>query len=160
MLINDQVNYISDRLNIPFTTVKKIIKSYNELLVEEVYLGMEVRVGYLLRIIPEVKTNNYIATTGYEARVISNNTLIPYNTCLNVLTTYLDMVVDAITNHKNFDITGLVNIKSRWSESDNELKVYTNISRTLTDSLKEMGKSVRVKLNINLRHLLKNGVTV
>lgn len=160
LLINDQVKIISDRLNIPFTTVKSIVKAYTNLLVEEVHLGMEVRVGYLLRIIPETKTNNFIATTGYEASVISKNLSIPYITCISVLTSYLDLVVESIQSQKNFDIVGLVNIKSKWVESDKELKIYTNISRILSDDLKEMGKSVRVKLNINVRHLLKNGVAV
>jgi hypothetical protein len=159
LLIDDQVEIIAKKLNIPEVTVKEIIKSYIRLLVEEVHMQMEVRVGYLLRIVPAEKLNNYIATTGYEASVISENLSIPYVTVLSVLTSYLDMVVDAIRSNKNFNIVGLVNIKSHVGETG-EIKVYTNISRTLTDRLKEMGKSVRVKLNINLRHLLKEGGSI
>lgn len=157
MLIDDQVDYISNKLNIPFTTVKRVLKSYNHLLVREVHMGMEVRVGYLLRLVPETVTNSYIATTGYEAMVISKDTSVPYVTVLSILTSYLDMIVDALRNLTSFDIVGLVNFKSSIDKSTGQFSVYTSTSTALTNSLKR-GQSVRVKFNINLRHLLKSEV--
>lgn len=159
-LIDEQVTHIATRLNLPFSTVKKIIKSYIRLLENEIYMGMEVRVGYILSIVPKVTKNNYLATTGYEASLLEESLNVPYNTVLSVLTLYLDMIIDSIKNHRDFDIVGLVNLNSVQDESTGETKVYANISRTITDSLKPKGMSVRVKLNINLRHLIKTGVTV
>ncbi|PHE64364.1 hypothetical protein COF68_05860 [Bacillus toyonensis] len=158
VLTDEQSEIISEQLNIPFTTVKSILKSYRNLLAEEVYLGMEVRLGYILRLVPETTTNNYLATTGYEASVISKQTSIPYNTVLSVITSYLEMIVDSLAKCKNFDVVGLVNLKSYCDDETNEFKVYSSTSRTLIDSLRETGKSVRVKLNINLRDLLKRRV--
>lgn len=157
VLLDDQVKIVSSKLNIPSTTVKTVIKNYNRLLIDEVLMGMEVRVGYLLRLVPSTITNNYIATTGYNAYVVSRDTSVPINTVLSILTSYLDLVVDSLKEYKNFDIVGIVNIKSNYDEESGNLSINTNTSRSLTGILKE-GQSVRVKFNINLRHLLKSGV--
>lgn len=45
VLTNMQSEVISEKLNIPFVTVRTVIKNYRYILAEELYLGMEVRLG-------------------------------------------------------------------------------------------------------------------
>lgn len=160
LLIQEQVKIVSSKLNIPYTTVKSILDAYLDLLIDEILLGMEVRLGYVLRIEPKALKSVYLATTGYEAHVISENLSIPYNTVLNVLTTYLDMIVDALRNNKTFYVVGLVTIKSTVNEETGATTVNALISRTVTEMLRSRDMSVRVKLNINLRDIIKTGVSV
>lgn len=154
MLLNDQVKILSTRLNVPSTTVKMIIDHYSSLLKEEIQLGMEVRVGSVLRFVPtNGVTNSYMCTTGYEATVIAKNTSVPYVTVLTILTSYLDLIEESIKELKGFDIVGLVNIKSKLDDSG-KIKVSSSTSRTLMEKLITEDNPVRVKFNINLRHLL------
>ncbi|MRB12831.1 hypothetical protein GH893_31300, partial [Bacillus thuringiensis] len=89
-------------------------KNYRYILAEELYLGMEVRLGYILKLVPDVITNNYLATTGYEASVISTRTNIPYNTVLSIVTSYLDMIIDTLARGKDFNVVGIVTLKSSF----------------------------------------------
>ncbi|PGF05105.1 hypothetical protein [Bacillus toyonensis] len=160
VLTNMQSEVISEKLNIPFVTVRTVIKNYRYILAEELYLGMEVRLGYILKLVPDVITNNYLATTGYEASVISTRTNIPYNTVLSIVTSYLDMIIDTLARGKDFNVVGIVTLKSSFDGETGELKVNTSTSRTLVDDLREHDKAVRVKLNKNLRDLFKKRVSI
>ncbi|MGF2714962.1 hypothetical protein ACQUY5_22225 [Bacillus cereus] len=160
VLTDMQAEVISEQLNIPFVTVKTVIKNYRYILSEELHLGMEVRLGYILKLVPDVVTNNYLATTGYEASVISDNTSIPYNTVLSIITSYLDMIIDTLAKGKDFNVVGVVTLKSSFDGETSELKINTSTSRTLVDSLREYDRAVRVKLNKNLRDLFKKRVSI
>ncbi|MEC2463373.1 hypothetical protein P9X10_00480 [Bacillus cereus] len=160
VLTDNQAEVISEKLNIPFVTVKTVLKAYRSILAKEVYLGMEVRLGYILKLVPNEVTNNYLATTGYEASVISEESNIPYITVLSIITSYLDMIIDTLASGKDFNVVGLVTLKSTLDDETGEFKVYTSTSRTLVDSLRYHDRSVRVKLNKNLRDLFKKRVSV
>lgn len=70
------------------------------------------------------------------------------------------MIIDTLARGKDFNVVGIVTLKSSFDGETGELKVNTSTSRTLVDDLREHDRAVRVKLNKNLRDLFKKRVSI
>lgn len=152
----DHMEYLSTTLKLPVKTIKTIVKGYTDLLTSELMMGMEARLGYLAQIVPEVKTNTYLATTGYEAKVLSESIGVPYTTCLTVISTYLDYGVDLLKQGKVFNLNGIITFRMKEDKEKGVTTLNSSISRSITSLLNTRGIKVRVRFNINLRHIINN----
>ena len=81
---------IADELNIEQCKVKAIIDRYIELCRENLLNGHVVQIFGLVTLVPDVKVDDFIATTAWYSKQISMLESVPFYTALQTVKGYLE----------------------------------------------------------------------
>ena len=140
---------IADELNIEQCKVKAIIDRYIELCRENLLNGHVVQIFGLVTLVPDIKVDNFIATTAWYSKQISRLESVPFYTALQTVKGYLESMQETLLEGKDVTIPRLVGIYSLQTV-DNTYKVRSQISDTISKEILDGCRcvtSVRVHTN-------------
>lgn len=147
---------IADELNIEQTKVKLIIDRYVSLCREDLLNGHVVQIFGLVTLVPNVRVDDFVATTAWYSKVISRMETIPYYTVLQTIKWYIDSMQRTLLKGKDVTIPRLVGLYSLRTVN-NTYKVRSQISETVSKEI-SMGCRCVTAVRVHTNKLFKEYV--
>lgn len=125
---------IANELSIEQTKVKVIIDRYIDLCREDLLNGHVVRIFGLVTLVPNVKTDDFVATTAWFCKQIAKQEALPFYTVLQTVKWYIESMQRTLLDGKDVTIPRLVGMYSLRTV-DNTYKVRSQISETVSKEI-------------------------
>lgn len=154
-----RVNQVSDNLNITHRTADTVIKTYLQLCKEQLYLGHRVTFWGIVSVVPEYEVFDFKTTRAYMCEVVASRCGCTYNTVTTIINDFMMSVRDDVLSGKPATINGICTLHP-FVEDGVYKRLHSYISSGLSESMKELGNSVRCHTYPLLKQqLIEKGVS-
>lgn len=134
--LGKRVYDIAGNNSIEQTMVNRIIGSYISTCREDLLNGHVINFFGLVSIVPDYVCSEFIGTTAWYAKKVSESTGIPYYTCRLVIKSYLDMLSNDLYENKPVDIRSIVSLHP-ITQDGVLCKIHAAISTSIKEDLVE-----------------------
>ncbi len=134
-VFGNRVYDIAYNLNIPRTEVNTIINTYISICREDLLNGHIINFVGLVSVVPDRIVTNYIGTTAWYAKCVSNMLDLPYNTVYTVISGYIQDLEDDLLSGKAVDIRRIVTLHPLCNEDNILSSVHAAISVSIKKEL-------------------------